>query len=122
MLHQCMAMDNGHIIASSSCNEVEAQRHNSSSSLHGMMDTGNNPIPVIDSCGNHIDSMIITSCNASVGRNLWICDIHGMMDLAVQSMRLWIHTLRRNPWIAQKSVDRAGFNIPIYRFFIPTLP
>ena len=21
---------------------------------------------------------------------------------------LWIHTLRRNPWIAQESVDRAG--------------
>ena len=35
---------------------------------------------------------------------------------------LWIHTLRRNPWIAQISVDRAGFNLPIYRFFIPTLP
>ena len=24
---------------------------------------------------------------------------------------LWIHTLRRNPWIAQKSVDRAGTRV-----------
>ena len=98
MLHQCMAMDNGHIIASSSCNEVEAQRHNSSSSLHGMMDTGNNPIPVIDSCGNHIDSIIITSCNASVGRNLWICDIHGSRCAIYETM---------DPYSAQKSVDCA---------------
>ena len=47
------------------------------------------------------------------------------MDLRcpwISLRNLWIHTLRRNPWIAQESVDRAGFNLPIYRFFIPTLP
>ena len=47
-----------------------------------------------------------------------ICGSAISMDLAAQSMPL----LCRNPWIAQKSVDCAGFNLPIYRFFIPTLP
>ena len=35
---------------------------------------------------------------------------------------LWIHSLRRNLWMFAQSMDRAGFNLPIYRFFIPTLP
>ena len=33
-----------------------------------------------------------------------ICGSAQSMDCAAQ----WIHTLRRNPWIAQESVDRAG--------------
>ena len=41
------------------------------------------------------------------------------MDLAAQSMD---PSSRRNPWIAQISVDRAGYDLPIYRFFISTLP
>ena len=34
-----------------------------------------------------------------------ICGSAISMDLLAQS--IWIHTLRRNPWIAQISVDRA---------------
>ena len=44
-----------------------------------------------------------------------ICGSAQSMDRAAQSMesidcaaRSRIHTLRRNPWIAQESVDRAG--------------
>ena len=40
-----------------------------------------------------------------VGRNLWICAIHGSRCAIYGCIP---GTLRRNPWIAQESVDRAG--------------
>ena len=52
--------------------------------------------------------------DVDVGRNLWICDIHGSRCAIYGSILCAeIHGLRRNLWIAQGS---------IYRFFILTLP
>ena len=49
-----------------------------------------------------------------VGRNLWICDIHGSACAICGSIVCAeIHGCLRNLWIAQGS---------IYRFFIPPLP
>ena len=42
-----------------------------------------------------------------------------MQDPWISLRNLWIPSSRMNPWIAQKSVDRAGYDLPIYRFFMP---
>ena len=36
-----------------------------------------------------------------------------MQDPWISLRDLWIPSSRRNPWIAQKSVDRAGYNLPV---------
>ena len=52
-----------------------------------------------------------------VGRNLWICDIHGSACAICGSIGCAeIHGCLRILWIAQGSIYRS------YRFFIPTLP
>ena len=44
----------------------------------------------------------------NVGRNLWICDIHGSRCAIYGSIRCAeIHGLRRNLWIAQGSIYRS---------------
>ena len=41
-----------------------------------------------------------TSPAIHVGRNLWICAIHGSA-----CAKDWIHSLRRNPWMFVQSMD-----------------
>ena len=45
--------------------------------------------------------IVLTHSAVYVGRNLWICAIHGSIG----------PTLRGNPWIAQESVDRTARSI-----------
>ena len=46
-----------------------------------------------------VDSIVVLGY---VGRNLWICAIHGSA-----CANLWIHSLRRNPWMFAQSMDFA---------------
>ena len=54
----------------------------------------------------------VSNTDVYVGRNLWICEIHGLRNL-------WILSSRRNPRMFAQSMDRAGYYLPIlYRPYI----